>query len=140
MRLKGEVSLRHLVLLLAVCAALGACGGLELNPIVNEQRTVRFERDPSKTVTVIHDLVWEDKSHATEELRLPAGIYALEGEDGDYWYRRSSYASSRKAARAATCAAVSPWGSIRSVLHREPSTSMARVAAGSSSGNSARTS
>jgi hypothetical protein len=84
--------LRQLVLLLAVCAALGACGGLELNPIVNENRTVRFELDPSKTVTVTRDLVWEDQSPATEELRLPAGIYALEGEDGDYWYMRSSVA------------------------------------------------
>ena len=89
---RGEISLRHLVLLLAACAALGACGGLELNPIVNEHRTVRYEQDPSKTVTVIHDLVWEDKSHATEEVRLPAGIYALEGEDGEYWYMRSSVA------------------------------------------------
>ena len=88
----GEVSLRHFFLLLGACAALSACGGLELNPIVNEPRTVRFEQDPSKTVTVIHDLVWEDKSHATEQVRLPAGIYALEGEDGDYWYMRSSVA------------------------------------------------
>jgi hypothetical protein len=83
--------LRHLIMLLAVSTALGACGGLELNPIVNEHRTVRLEQDPSKTVTVIHDLLWEDK-HATEELRLRAGIYALEGEDGDYWYMRSSVA------------------------------------------------
>ena len=82
--------MRHIVTLLAVFTALNGCGGLELNPIVNEHRTVRFERDPSKTVTVIHDLVWKDKSHATEELRLPAGTYALEGEDDDYWYMRSS--------------------------------------------------
>jgi hypothetical protein len=82
--------LRHLVTLLAVFTALAACGGLELDPIVNDHRTVRFEHDPSKTVTVIHDLVWKDKLHATEELRLPAGIYALEGEDDDYWYMRSS--------------------------------------------------
>ena len=82
--------MRHLVLLLALSTALGGCGGLELDPIVNEHRTVRFEQDPSKTLTVVHDLVWQDKSHATEELRLPAGIYALEGEDDDYWYMRSS--------------------------------------------------
>ena len=84
--------MRHLILLPAVCAALGACGGLELNPIVNEHRAVHLERDPTKTVTVTHDLVWQDKPHATEELRLPAGIYALEGEDREYWYMRSSVA------------------------------------------------
>jgi len=82
--------LRHLTLLLAVSAALGGCGGLELNPSVNETRTVRFEQDPSKTVRLAHDLVWDDKSHATLELRLPAGSYALEGEDDEYWYMRSS--------------------------------------------------
>jgi hypothetical protein len=82
--------LRHLIPLLAVSTALGGCGGLELNPIVSEHRTVRFEQDSTKTVTVIRDLVWKDKSHASEELRLPAGIYALEGEDDDYWYMRSS--------------------------------------------------
>jgi hypothetical protein len=82
--------LRHLIVLLAVSAALGACGGRELNPLVNERRSVRLEQDPSKTLTVVHDLVWDDNSHATHELRLPAGIYALEGEDGDYWYMRSS--------------------------------------------------
>jgi hypothetical protein len=81
--------LRHLILLLAVSAALGGCGGLELNPLVNEPRTVRFEQDPSKTLTVVHDLVWDDKSHPTRELRLPAGIYALEGEDDEYWFMRS---------------------------------------------------
>ena len=78
------------MLLLAASTALGACGGLEFNPLVNERRTVHFEQDPSKTVTVMYDLVWDDKSHPTQELRLPAGIYALEGEDDDYWYMRSS--------------------------------------------------
>lgn len=82
--------MRHFILLLAVSVALGGCGGLELNPLVNEPRTLHFERDPSKTVTVVHDLVWNDKSHAAHELRLPAGIYALEGQDDDYWYMRSS--------------------------------------------------
>src|SRR5271154_4669586 len=88
----GEIFLRHLVLLLAVSAALAACGGLELNPIVNQHRTLRYEQDPSNPVAVIQVLVGENKSHATGELRLPAGIYALEGEDGEYWYMRSSVA------------------------------------------------
>jgi hypothetical protein len=82
--------LRHLIVLLAVSAALCACGGIELNPLVSERRTLHLEQDPSKTLTVVHDLVWDDKSHATHELRMPAGVYALEGEDDDYWYMRSS--------------------------------------------------
>ena len=75
-----------------VLVCLSACGGLELNPLVNEPRGVHLEQDSSKTLTVVHDLVWQDKSHATEEIRLHAGIYMLEGEDGEYWYMRSSVA------------------------------------------------
>ena len=72
-----------------VLACLSACGGLELNPLVNEPRTVRLETDRSKSLTVVHEMVWTDKSHATREIRFPAGTYALEAEDADYWYMRS---------------------------------------------------
>jgi hypothetical protein len=81
---------RHLTVLLVVATVLSACGGIELNPFVNERRAVRPEQDPSKTLTVVHDLVFDDKSHASHELHLPAGAYALEAEDEDYWYFRSS--------------------------------------------------
>ena len=70
-------------------ACLAACGGLELNPSINESRSVRLEQDPSKTLTVLQEMVWDDKSHATREIRFPAGQYALEAEDPDYWYMRS---------------------------------------------------
>lgn len=70
-------------------ACLAACGGLELNPSVNEPRNVHLEQDPSKTLTVVQEMVWDDKSHATREIRFPAGTYALEAEDADYWYMRS---------------------------------------------------
>ena len=70
-------------------ACLSACGGLELNPSVNEPRSVHLEQDPSKTLTVVQEMVWGDKSHATREIRFPAGTYALEAEDADYWYMRS---------------------------------------------------
>lgn len=76
--------------ILVALACLAACGGLELNPLVNEPRTVRFEQDPSKTLTVVHEMVWHDKSHATREIRFPVGTYTLEAEDADYWYMRSS--------------------------------------------------
>ena len=70
-------------------ACLSACGGLELNPAVNEPRSVHLEQDPSKTLTVVQEMVFGDKSHATREIRFPAGTYALEAEDADYWYMRS---------------------------------------------------
>jgi hypothetical protein len=70
-------------------ACLSACGGLELNPSVNEPRSVHLEQDPSKTLTVMQEMVFGDKSHATREIRFPAGTYALEAEDADYWYMRS---------------------------------------------------
>jgi hypothetical protein len=70
-------------------ACLAACGGLELNPSINEPRSVHLEQDPSKTLTVVQEMVWGDKSHATREIRFPAGTYALEAEDADYWYMRS---------------------------------------------------
>jgi hypothetical protein len=77
------------VLLGAALACLCACGGIELNPVVNEPRSVHFERDPSKTLSVIHDMVWDDKSHAAHEITFPAGTYTLEAEDADYWYLRA---------------------------------------------------
>jgi hypothetical protein len=77
------------MLFTALLACLGGCGGLELNPLVNEPRTVRFERDPSKTLTVVHEMEWRDKSHAAHALEFPTGTYALEAEDADYWYMRA---------------------------------------------------
>ena len=82
--------MRQLLMGLGVALfCLAACGGLELNPLVNEPRTVRLERDPTKTLTVVQEMVFDDKSHATREIRLPVGTYTLEAEDADYWYMRS---------------------------------------------------
>jgi hypothetical protein len=72
-----------------VLGSLAACGGIELNPLVNEPRSVRLEQDPSKTLTVVQDMVWDDKSRASRQIRFPAGTYTLEAEDADYWYMRS---------------------------------------------------
>ena len=82
--------MRQLLMGLGVAVAcLAACGGLELNPLVNEPRTVHLERDPTKTLTVVQEMVFDDKSHATREIRFPVGTYTLEAEDADYWYMRS---------------------------------------------------
>jgi hypothetical protein len=86
----GGIVLRPLIIVLAASiACLSGCAGLELNPLINEPRHVHFELDSSKSLTVIHEMVWDDKSHATHELRFPPGIYSLEAEDEDYWYMRS---------------------------------------------------
>ena len=90
-RSQGGLTLRHVLMGFgAAFACLAACGGLDLNPLVNEPRSVQLEHDPSKTLTVVHEMVWQDKSHATREIRFPAGTYTLEAEDADYWYMRSS--------------------------------------------------
>jgi hypothetical protein len=73
----------------AALAFLAACGGLELNPSVNEPRSVHLEQDRSKTLTVLHEMMWDDKSHPIREIRFPEGTYALEAEDADYWYMRA---------------------------------------------------
>ena len=86
---RGGFTLRHLLMGFGAFACLAACGGLDLNPSVNEPRSVHFQQDPSKTLTVIHEMVWQDKSHATREIRFPAATYTLEAEDADYWYMRS---------------------------------------------------
>ena len=81
--------MRQITVACGLLACLAGCGGLELNPLVNEPRTVHLEQDRAKTLTVIHEMVWRDKSHATREIDFPAGTYTLEGEDADYWYMRS---------------------------------------------------
>lgn len=43
-------------------------------------------------VVVTHELVLDDKRRPAHELHLPAGVYALEGEDEEYWYLRSGSA------------------------------------------------
>lgn len=87
----GGRTLRHFILLLiASTASLCACGGLELNPLTNERRSVHFESDTSKSLTVVHEMIWTDKSHASHQIRFPAGVYSLEAEDADYFYMRSA--------------------------------------------------
>jgi hypothetical protein len=83
--------LRHLaVLLIASIVCLPGCGGISLNPLTSERRTVHFEQDASKTITVKEDMVFYDSSHPTHGIRFPAGIYVLEAEDEEYLYLRSS--------------------------------------------------
>jgi hypothetical protein len=81
---------RNFLLYIALISSLQGCAGLELNPLTNEHRVIRAEQDRSKTLSLTHELVLDDKKHPAHELRLAPGIYALEGEDEEYWYLRSS--------------------------------------------------
>jgi hypothetical protein len=83
-------NVRHLSIFAASMACVCACGGLNINPQINEHRTVHLEQDKTKTLTVTNAMEWFDTSPPTHELRFPAGIYVLEGEDDDYWYMRSN--------------------------------------------------
>lgn len=76
--------------LLWLLLALSACGGIPLSPMVSERRMVRATADASKTLTVTHELAFDDRHPPRNELRLPAGLYTLEATDDEYWYLRSS--------------------------------------------------
>lgn len=75
---------------LGLVAALAACTGLGVSPVTSEPRTVRLDADAHRTVTVLRDLTWDDRSPARNEITLPAGIYTLEASDDAYWYLRCS--------------------------------------------------
>jgi hypothetical protein len=81
---------RGKVLWLSASIACAACASLQLSPLTNVRRDVHLERDATKTITVSHDMVFYDASPPAQGLRFPAGTYALEGQDGEYWYMRSS--------------------------------------------------
>ena len=79
-----------MVTMLSASVACAACASLQLTPLTNVPRNVHLEQDASKTITVSHDMVFYDASPPAQGLRFPAGTYALEGQDGEYWYMRSS--------------------------------------------------
>lgn len=82
--------MRYLTLISLVAACfLSGCGTLQLNPVVNEARTVTSATDAKKTVTVPEGMVWYDSAPPTHGLRFPPGTYVLEAEDADYWYLRA---------------------------------------------------
>lgn len=72
------------LLLLSTLLSLAGCTVM-FDAVSSEERSVPSRRDPGKTLTILS--VGEFKNFAlTRTVRLPAGIYALEGEDADYLY------------------------------------------------------
>ncbi len=85
----------RLLLLVALCVPLlGASAGCSLvrvDPIVAEERSVVATTDPARILTLKEPGVWLNgpTSTATKGIRLPAGQYILEAEDGDFLYFRA---------------------------------------------------
>jgi hypothetical protein len=76
------------------CATLVAsCSILvpPFNPVITEDRTVTALADPAATVTMKEARIWFDGPayRRTRGIRLPQGVYALEGEDAEYYYFRA---------------------------------------------------
>ena len=70
--------------LVAGCGALPAFNGA-----ANEPRPVRIDSDPKKSLTLPNDMVWYTTPTREHGVLFPAGTYALEAEDDDYWYFRA---------------------------------------------------
>jgi hypothetical protein len=82
--------MRYTTVIMAVAAtALSGCGTLMLSPIANESRVVQTLTDATKTLTVPEGMVFYDSRPPTQGIRFPAGTYAVEAEDADFWYLRS---------------------------------------------------
>jgi len=82
--------MRRLIMLLAASiACVSGCAGIQLSPLVNERRSVHLEQDKSKTIIVLHEMVFYDASPPAHALRFPVGTYVLEAQDDEYWYMRS---------------------------------------------------
>ena len=96
--------MHRIVMLLAGSWVLAGCGGLAVNPLVNESRHIQLQQDAARTLTVVHEMVYYDDSPPHHALRFPAGVYMLEGQDSEYWYMRASapldFTDFRKGARA----------------------------------------
>ena len=83
-----------------------ACGGIPLSPVASDRRPVKPMADPGKTLTVAHELVFDDGRPPRNELRLPTGVYTLEATDDEYWYLRATqpleFTTYRKGGKAET--------------------------------------
>ena len=80
--------MQRLILVLIILAMYG-CGTLpSFDPVTTEPKTVVLLKDSAKTVSIPEGMVWYN-NRKTQGIRFPAGIYALEAEDANYWYFRS---------------------------------------------------
>ena len=57
-----------------------------LPPFPELERGATPSFDPSKTFTVLREIVWYGTGASKNGFRLPVGRYTLEAEDADYWY------------------------------------------------------
>ena len=56
------------------------------NKVLKESRTVQVASDAKKTVFISRVISMKDGLESTSGVALPAGNYAVEAEDSNYWY------------------------------------------------------
>ena len=82
--------IHHFLPLVAILAS--ACSAYPNEPTAADLRSIRLESDTAKIVTVTGGMVFYNGSPGnprTKGIRFPPGVYALEGEDDNYWYVRA---------------------------------------------------
>jgi hypothetical protein len=107
-RKAGRMRTHHLTPLLAALFVT-ACSVLPNEPTAADLRSIRLESDAAKTVTVRDGMVFYNGSPGTPRtkgIRFPSGVYALEGEDDNYWYLRAPAPLEFRIFRAGTDAVV----------------------------------
>ena len=78
--------IHHFLPLVAILVS--ACSAYPNEPTAADLRSIRLESDTAKTVTVTGGMVFYNGSPGnprTKGIRFPPGVYALEGEDDNYW-------------------------------------------------------
>jgi hypothetical protein len=68
---------------------LAGCGDINLDPTDNTARTIMLGKDRPEALTFKEGMVWCYDQFARRCLRLPPGVYKLEGEDADFRYFRA---------------------------------------------------
>ncbi len=86
--MRTHQGLKLAVLLVGLIGVCG-CGGMRLDPTDDQARTITLATDHSQTLTFKTGMVWCYDLSARRCLRLPPGVYTIEGEDAVWRYFRA---------------------------------------------------
>ena len=82
---------RTLILAAAIALSSVGCFLIRLDPVTDEEFSVRPVNDPARKITFLEPMVWSNapQYRATKGVRLLDGIYELEAETDDFLYFRA---------------------------------------------------